>query len=139
VEGLSRARRHRYTRRYYSACRGVEGSLLIATFGSRIIGAIIAAWDGWRGHLHHLAVRPEARRRGVARALVDEAESVLIAKGAQRISVFAEHENSEAIGFYEALASSGYVLDTRMLRYVKTMRGTADGPLRVPETVLSDR
>jgi ribosomal protein S18 acetylase RimI-like enzyme len=90
-----------------------DGHLLVATSGGRIIGAVIAGWDGWRGHLHHLAVRPEVRRQGVARALVDTAERLLIAKGAKRISVLAERDNPEAIAFYASLEAVGYALDMR--------------------------
>src|SRR5215213_369127 len=98
-----------------------DGHLLVATSGTWIVGAIIAGWDGWRGHLHHLAVRPDARRQGVARALVEAAEQLLIAKGAKRISVLAERDNPEAIAFYESLQTLGYVLDTRTQRYARTI------------------
>jgi GNAT superfamily N-acetyltransferase len=89
VAGASLAQHYRPPRGYREAVEAFDGHLLVATSGGRIIGAVIAGWDGWRGHLHHLAVRPDARRQGVARALVDEAERRLIARGAKRISVLA--------------------------------------------------
>ncbi|MBW3587917.1 MAG: GNAT family N-acetyltransferase [Actinobacteria bacterium] len=95
--------------------------LLVAKVGDGIVGAVIAGWDGWRGHLHHLAVRPEFRRQGIARALLEEAERQLIKKGAKRISVLAERENREANAFCESLSKLGYELDTWMHRYTKRM------------------
>jgi ribosomal protein S18 acetylase RimI-like enzyme len=95
--------------------------LLVAIADHAIVGAIIAGWDGWRGHLHHLAVRPEVRRQGVARALVEAAERRLADKGAKRVSVLTERDNAAAIAFYESLGDWGYILDTRMQRYTKCL------------------
>ena len=95
--------------------------LLIARARGQLVGAVIAGWDGWRGHLHHLAVRPEARRRGVARALVEDAERRLAEQGAPRVSVLSERSNEEANAFYQSLADCGYVLDTWMHRYTKRL------------------
>ena len=93
--------------------------LLVATVERRIVGTIIAGWDGWRGHLHHLAVRPEVRRQGVARSLVEEAERRLRSKGAKRVSVLAERDNATALAFFESLGDVGYAPDARMQRYTK--------------------
>jgi ribosomal protein S18 acetylase RimI-like enzyme len=105
-----------------------DGQLLVATSGGRIIGAVIAGWDGWRGHLHHLAIQPDVRRQGVATALVLTAERLLVARGAKRISVLAERDNLEAIAFYESLRAVGYALDLRMHRYVRTIDVAGDAP-----------
>jgi ribosomal protein S18 acetylase RimI-like enzyme len=110
-----------------------DGHLIVATSGGTLVGAVIAGWDGWRGHLHHLAVDPAFRRLGIATALVDAAERLLIAKGAKRISVMVERDNPEAIAFYRSLETLGFTLDTRMQRYVRTIR------LRAPAgTIRSD-
>jgi hypothetical protein len=34
-----------------------EDALLVAEHGGQIVGALIAAWDGWRGNKDRLAVR----------------------------------------------------------------------------------
>jgi ribosomal protein S18 acetylase RimI-like enzyme len=49
-------------------------ALLVAEAGGRIVGTIIAGWDGWRANFYRLAVLPSVRRRGIALHLVDEAE-----------------------------------------------------------------
>src|SRR4051812_8443112 len=56
------------------------GSLLVATDES-IVGALIAAFDGWRGNLYRLAVSPHRRREGIARQLVSAGEARLAALG----------------------------------------------------------
>ena len=68
-----------------------------------------------------MTVLPEHRRRGVARALVDEAERRLVDKGARRVSVLAERDNADANAFYESLHDHGYALDTWMQRYTKRL------------------
>jgi GNAT superfamily N-acetyltransferase len=47
-------------------------ALLVAEVDSHVVGALIAAWDGWRGNLCRLAVLPAYRRHGIARQLVGE-------------------------------------------------------------------
>lgn len=36
-------------------------SLLVAVRGGRIVGTLIAAWDGWRGNMYRLAIHPALR------------------------------------------------------------------------------
>ena len=50
------------------------GALVVAIDNGAIVGTVIAGWDGWRGALYRLAVAPAHRRRGIASALVNEAE-----------------------------------------------------------------
>src|SRR4029079_19172611 len=45
------------------------GSLLVAEQDGECVGALIAAWDGWRGGMYRLAVRPDRRRLGIGRLL----------------------------------------------------------------------
>jgi GNAT superfamily N-acetyltransferase len=59
-------------------------TLLVGEERGRIVGSVIAGWDGWRGGIYRLAMLPECRRRGVAQALVAEAERRLDARGGCR-------------------------------------------------------
>jgi ribosomal protein S18 acetylase RimI-like enzyme len=38
-------------------------ALILAVDGDKIVGTVIAGWDGWRCHLYRLAVSPGRRRR----------------------------------------------------------------------------
>ncbi|MFT2543482.1 GNAT family N-acetyltransferase, partial [Escherichia coli] len=64
-------------------CRDPEAVLVVRSEG-RIVGTVIAGWDGWRAHLYRLAVHPDHRRQGLARVLLDAAEDRLRALGAGR-------------------------------------------------------
>ena len=96
---------------------------LVATDASgHIVGSVIGGWDGWRGNIYRLAVAPEARRHKVAAALVREVSALLAReKGARRITALVEKAHPDAIGFWDAVASEGYVFDPRIVRYVKTV------------------
>jgi len=94
--------------------------LLVAVQDGVIVGSVIGGWDGWRGNIYRLAVAPEARRLGLARRLVHEAELVLTMKGARRMSALVERHEAHAVGFWDALAERGWQRDERMTRYIKT-------------------
>jgi ribosomal protein S18 acetylase RimI-like enzyme len=94
--------------------------LLVADADGKLAGTVIGGWDGWRGNIYRLAVLPAYRRRGIARALVGEADRRLRRMGARRISALVEQDHPWATGFWDSLEASGYRHDGRMRRYVKT-------------------
>lgn len=93
-------------------------ALLVAELDGRIVGALVAAWDGWRGNLYRLAVAPAARRRGIALRLVREGEHRLRTRGAQRIGAIVSHEDTDATGFW---SMAGYERDADVDRYVRSV------------------
>jgi ribosomal protein S18 acetylase RimI-like enzyme len=93
--------------------------VLVAESDGGVVGALIGGFDGWRGGMYRLAVRPDRRREGVAGALVEEAERRLAEHGVERITALVEKDHPDALGFWTA---AGYELDSRIVRFVKTSR-----------------
>jgi len=102
-------------------CRAVtdsSGQTLGAEVEGRLIGSSIGTLDGWRGNIYRLAVHPDYRRQGIARALVVEIEKKLTQQGAKRITALVEKEHPLAMNFWEAV---GYRVDERIVRRVRTV------------------
>ncbi len=76
---------------------------LVAEEGERIVGVIMAGWDGRRGTLSHLVVAPDRRGDGIGSALIAEAEARLRALGCLRTHLLVFRGNTRAIDLYERL------------------------------------
>jgi ribosomal protein S18 acetylase RimI-like enzyme len=96
--------------------REMPGSLLVAEDGGRLVGALIAAWDGWRGNMYRLAVHPDHRRHGIALSLVEEGERRLRSKGARRVTALVAREDDVAGALWVA---AGYAYDEVIGRFVR--------------------
>ena len=94
------------------------GALLVATADGKIVGTVIAAFDGWRGLMYRLAVLPEYRRRGIATDLIAAGEHRLRDVGARRISAIIMLEHADAVATWE---TNDYVEDTRVGRWFKNL------------------
>lgn len=91
-------------------------ALILAEHDGMLIGSIIAGWDGWRYHLYRLAVRPGWRRQGVGSALLDAAESRLMALGATRIDAMVLGANDLGQNLWQA---RGYSRQDEWRRWAK--------------------
>lgn len=89
--------------------------VLVAEAEGQIVGSVIGSFDGWRGNIYRLAVHPDFRRQGIARALVREVEQRLVRQGAGRMTAWVEKEHPWAMGFWQAI---GYAVDARMVRFI---------------------
>lgn len=70
--------------------------------GTRLVGAVLAGHDGWRGHLYHMAIKPDYRERGIGSKLVNIAVGALKSEGISRIHCLVKHDNLIAQQFWEA-------------------------------------
>lgn len=94
-------------------------ALILAFEDGEMVGTIIAGWDGWRAHLYRLAVRPDRRRRGVARALLDAAQRRLEALGATRLDAMVLNANEDGQQLWEQAGYAPQQQWTRWVRYVE--------------------
>ena len=85
---------------------GSTNAVLVAEEAGRLIGTAIASYDGWRAYIYHVAVSSAHRRRGVAHALMREAEQYLLGAGARHVYVAVHEENTEG---FALVAATGYL------------------------------
>jgi ribosomal protein S18 acetylase RimI-like enzyme len=94
-------------------------ALLLAEAGDRLVGTLIVGWDGWRLHLYRLAVHPEARRTGIARMLLGEADRRARVHGAQRMDAMVLDAND--VG-RKAWTAAGYHPQPQWSRWARAVR-----------------
>ncbi len=85
--------------------------LFVAVDAGTVIGTAMAGYDGHRGWLYYLAVRPAHRRRGIGRRLVEQVEEALADRGCPKINLQIRAGNDRAVAFYAAL---GYRVEERV-------------------------
>ena len=91
-------------------------AVLVAETDGRLVGTIIAAWDGWRGSVYRLAVAPAYRRNGLGRQLLQVAEERLAGLGAVRLQATVVETDDLATSFWQA---SGWEQQAARLRFTK--------------------
>jgi ribosomal protein S18 acetylase RimI-like enzyme len=91
-------------------------ALIIATLENKVVGTVIAGWDGWRGSIYRLAVDKNLKRNGLGRELMAKAEERLSKLGATRVNAMVFQENKEAHPFYERI---GYSIQNEWRRWIK--------------------
>jgi len=68
-----------------------------------ITGTVMCGYDGHRGWIYSLAVRPEFQRRGIGAALMTHAEETLESLGCMKINLQIMEGNEQVQNFYEAI------------------------------------
>jgi GNAT superfamily N-acetyltransferase len=94
------------------------GALVLAVEEELIVGSLIAGWDGWRGHLYRFAVRPNRRRQGIGRMLLDAAERRFTNLGSHRADAMVLAGNASA---HPAWSAAGYAPQPEWTRWVKPL------------------
>ncbi len=85
--------------------------LFVAVDTGTVVGTAMAGYDGHRGWVYYLAVRPAHRRRGIGRRLMERVEEALAGRGCPKINLQIRAGNDRAVAFYEAL---GYAVEERV-------------------------
>ncbi len=81
---------------------------LIGEHDGQVVASAMFGYEGHRGWVNYLAVAPQHRKRGWARALMAHGESLLLAVGCAKINLQVRQGNDDALAFYQAL---GYGVD----------------------------
>ena len=73
----------------------------VAQEDGKIVGVLLAGHDGRRGFIHHTAVLPEYRNRGIARTLAESALDALEKEGIHKVALVVFERNEDGNAFWE--------------------------------------
>jgi len=93
-------------------------AVIIAERDGRMVGTVIAGWDGWRCHLYRLAVDPGSRRQGIGSALLEAAERRFVVLGGRRGDAMVLERNELGQRTWQA---AGYAPEPQWRRWTKPL------------------
>lgn len=81
---------------------------LIGVLNDKIIATAMVGYEGHRGWVNYLAVKPKFQRQGIGKLIMEEAEHRLLKMGCPKLQVQIRNTNDGVIKFYRKL---GYLQD----------------------------
>jgi ribosomal protein S18 acetylase RimI-like enzyme len=91
-------------------------TFLVAESGGKMIGTVLATHDGRKGWINRLATAPKFRSRGIARQLLEAAETALYERGLEIVACLIEDYNDASMQFFN---KAGYVKHTDIFYFSK--------------------
>ena len=82
-----------------------------ASDGKKVLGTIMAGYDGHRGWIYSLAVDPDYRRKSIGSLLLKHAEKELVKLACPKINLHILPSNKEVVSFYK---KNGYNIEERI-------------------------
>lgn len=89
-----------------------------STEAERIVGTVMAGYDGHRGWLYYLASADDHRGEGIGRSLVAEAERLLHAMGCPKVQLMVRSGNEDVLGFYDRLGYERFTVSNTGKRLI---------------------
>jgi ribosomal protein S18 acetylase RimI-like enzyme len=83
----------------------------VAEVNGDVVGTVMGGYDGHRGWIYSVAVKPAHRRRGIGAALIRRMESALTRRGCLKVNLQVRASNAQVVEFYEKL---GYDVEERV-------------------------
>ncbi len=83
----------------------------VAVVDGAVVGTVMGGYDGHRGWVYTVAVRPTHQRQGIGTALLRRLETALAGRGCLKVNLQVRASNAEAVAFYESL---GYEVEARV-------------------------
>lgn len=77
--------------------------LVVAEDAGRIVGTVMAGYDGHRGWIYYLASAADRRGEGIGRMLMAEAEQRLVALGCPKVQLMVRPGNEIVFAFYDQI------------------------------------
>ncbi len=78
-------------------------TVLAAVDDGVLTGTAMVGHDGHRGWVYYLAVRPDRRRAGLGRDLMNASERWLMQRNVPKINLMVRTTNAAVVAFYESL------------------------------------
>lgn len=79
---------------------------LVGCSDGQIIASVMGGYEGHRGWINYLAVKPAYRQRGYGREIMRAVESRINDRGCPKINLQVRTGNAQSIAFYTALGYS---------------------------------
>ncbi|MEO0368280.1 MAG: GNAT family acetyltransferase [Pseudomonadota bacterium] len=76
---------------------------LVGLEQNSIVATVMGGYEGHRGWINYLAVKPSQQRKGYGQAIVSAVEGLLKQKGCPKINLQVRANNNAAIAFYSAI------------------------------------
>ena len=118
----------------------VDQLLFVGEESGRIVGSVMAGYDGHRGWLYSVAVSPDSRRTGRGSSLVRHAISALQSRGCIKVNLQVRSTNAEVAAFYQSL---GFVAEDRLsmgllLQANGSAKSSGTGSIQIRPFVMAD-
>jgi ribosomal protein S18 acetylase RimI-like enzyme len=84
---------------------------IVAMLKEELVGTAVGGYDGHRGWVYYVAVKPDLRRQGIGAALMQRVERELAELGCPKLNLQVRAENIDVVAFYESL---GYHVEERI-------------------------
>ena len=81
---------------------------LVGELDGQIVATCMVGYEGHRGWINYLAVKPEFRRQGFGRLMMEHAEDLMQSAGCAKINLQVRASNIDVVRFYERI---GYKQD----------------------------
>ncbi len=88
-----------------------DGLFFLALIESRVVGSVMAGYDGHRGWIYSLAVLPSFQKRGIGTALMHHVEKQLSKLGCMKVNLQITDDNDAVEHFYLV---NGYATEKRI-------------------------
>ena len=76
---------------------------LVGLKDDTVVATVMGGYEGHRGWINYLAVKPSEQRRGYGQAIMAAVEALLADKGCPKINLQVRSSNKAVIAFYSAL------------------------------------
>ena len=91
---------------------------LVGIENNELISVVLGGFDGRRGYVHHLAVKPEKQSQGCGKAMMEELMKRFEDLKVIKVHLFVEENNKEVKDFYRHI---GFKERTDLTDFSKTL------------------